>query len=275
MDEQLGIAGSGAIATGLAVCATTVGGAILWARSETSAARARDQIEKACGRMGEGYEVKRVEVVTDLDELSGATFLVEAIAEDMAQKSELLGRLGEVAAADAIIGTTTSSLSVAELAHASGRPELFVGLHVFNPVAKMKLVELAYPEEATPATRGRAAALCAALDKEAVEVPDLPGFVVNRLLFPYLFSAVDFMERTGLQPQAIDTCMQLGAAHPMGPLALLDYIGLDVCVAIGDAIEADVPQRLRDLCEQGAVGRKAGRGLYPRETYTLRRSYGR
>ena len=118
----------------------------------------------------------------------------------------------------------------------------------------MRLVELAFPLEASESTRERAAALCVALDKDAVEVPDLAGFVVNRLLFPYLFSAVDFMERTGLEPQAVDTCMQLGAAHPMGPIALLDYIGLDVSVAIGDAIEADVPQRLRDLCAEGALG---------------------
>jgi len=98
-------------------------------------------------------------------------------------------------------------------------------------------------------------------------VPDLAGFVVNRLLFPYLFSAVDFMQETGLPPASIDTCMQLGAAHPMGPIALLDYIGLDVSVAIGDAIGADVPQSLRDLCADGALGRKAGRGLYPPEFY--------
>ena len=274
MDEQLGIAGSGAIATGLAICASTIGAPILWARSEASAARAKDQIEKACGRLGEGYHADRVQIVTDISALSGATFLVEAITEDTARKSDLLGRLGDLAADDAIVATTTSSLSVAELAHASGRPELFVGLHVFNPVAKMKLVELAYPEATTAATRARAAALCAALDKEAVEVPDIPGFVVNQLLFPYLFSAVAFMERTGLAPQAVDTCMQLGAAHPMGPIALLDYIGLDVSVAIGDAIGADVPQLLRDLCERGQVGRKTGRGLYPPETYMLRRSIG-
>ncbi len=206
-------------------------------------------------------------IVTDLERLADATFLVEAITEDTALKSTLLARLDGLAGPHAIIATTTSSLSVTELAAASGRPELFVGLHVFNPVAKMRLVELAYPVEASETTRERAAELCAVLDKEAVEVPDLAGFVVNRLLFPYLFSAVDFMERTGLEPQAIDTCMQLGAAHPMGPIALLDYIGLDVSVAIGDAIEADVPQRLRDLCAEGALGRKAGRGLYPAETY--------
>ncbi|MBA3746763.1 MAG: 3-hydroxyacyl-CoA dehydrogenase family protein, partial [Solirubrobacterales bacterium] len=270
MDEQVGIAGSGAIATGLAVCATLVGEPILWARSEASAERARTKITMTCGRLGPEYHGDRVQVVTDVSALSSATFLVEAIAEDLALKQELLGQLGEVAGPEAIISTTTSSLSVADLAAASGRPEQFVGLHVFNPVPKMQLVELAYPEQATAQTRERTAALCVALGKEAVEVPDVPGFVVNRLLFPYLFSAVEFMQRTGLEPAAVDTCMQLGAAHPMGPIALLDYIGLDVCVAIGDAIEADVPQSLRELCEQGALGRKAGRGLYPAETYTIR-----
>ncbi|MEJ7824789.1 MAG: 3-hydroxyacyl-CoA dehydrogenase NAD-binding domain-containing protein [Solirubrobacteraceae bacterium] len=267
MDEQLGIAGSGAIATGLAVCAVTVGEPILWARSDVSAQRARKQIAKACQRLDDGRDPDRVQVVTDIDALSEASFLVEAIAEDAAAKSTLLARLDGLAGQHAIISTTTSSLSVSELAAASGRPELFVGLHVFNPVAKMKLVELAFAEQASAATRDRAIALCDALGKEAVQVPDIAGFVVNRLLFPYLFSAVDFMDRTGLEPQAVDTCMQLGAAHPMGPIALLDYIGLDVSVAIGDAIEADVPERLRELCAEGALGRKAGRGLYPPETY--------
>jgi 3-hydroxybutyryl-CoA dehydrogenase len=267
VDEQLGIAGSGAIATGLAACAARVGEPILWARSDASAARARKQIAKICERLGDGYDPGRVQVVTEPGALSSASFLVEAITEDVDLKSALLAQLAALAASEAIISTTTSSLSVAALAAATGRPERFAGLHVFNPVAKMKLVELAYPPEATAATRERTAALCVALDKEAVEVPDLAGFVVNRLLFPYLFSAVDFMERTGLQPQAVDTCMQLGAAHPMGPIALLDYIGLDVSVAIGDAIEADVPQSLRELCAEGALGRKAGRGLYPAEAY--------
>jgi 3-hydroxybutyryl-CoA dehydrogenase len=267
VEEQLGIAGSGAIATGLAVCASRVGEPILWARSDASAQRAGKQIAKTCQRLGADYDPGRVRIVTDLDALADASFLVEAIAEDTAVKSALLARLGAIAGPDAIVSTTTSSLSVAGLAAASGRPDRFVGLHVFNPVAKMKLVELAFPAQASASTRERAAALCVALDKEAVEVPDLAGFVVNRLLFPYLFSAVDFMQSTGLRPQAVDTCMQLGAAHPMGPIALLDYIGLDVSVAIGDAIEADVPQRLRDLCAEGALGRKAGRGLYPAEAY--------
>ncbi len=267
MGEKLGIAGSGAIATGLAACATRTPGHVLWARSDASASRATKAIAKACERLGEGYEPANVTVTTDLGALRLVTFLVEAITEDTALKSELLEKLGDLAADDAIISTTTSSLSVAELAAASGHPERFVGLHVFNPVPRMALVELAYPPEATDATRERAAALCVDLEKEGVDVPDMAGFVVNRLLFPYLFSAVDFMEQTGLPPASIDTCMQLSAAHPMGPIALLDYIGLDVSVAIGDAIGANVPQSLRDLCAEGAMGRKTGRGLYPPAFY--------
>jgi 3-hydroxybutyryl-CoA dehydrogenase len=267
MDEKLGIAGSGAIATGLAACATRTNGHVLWARSDASAQRATKAIAKACERLGEGYDPSNVTITTDLAALGDATFLVEAVSEDAELKADLLNRLAEVAADDAVISTTTSSLSVSELAAASGQPDRFVGLHVFNPVPRMKLVELAYPDAASERTRERAAALCVALEKEPVDVPDLAGFVVNRLLFPYLFSAVDFMEQTGLPPASIDTCMQLGAAHPMGPIALLDYIGLDVSVAIGDAIEANVPQRLRDLCAEGAMGRKSGRGLYPPEFY--------
>ena len=151
---------------------------------------------------------------------------------------------------------------MSELATASGHPERFVGLHVFNPVPKMDLVELAFPPEATPATRERARALCTTLGKTAVEVPDTPGFVVNRLLFPYLFDAVRLMERTGLDAEAIDTCMCLGAGHPMGPLALLDLVGLDVSAAIGRTIGVEVPARVEELIAAGALGRKAGRGFH-------------
>ena len=263
MSERIGIAGGGAIASGLACVAAEHGQVVVWARRPDAATA---KVEKLIARRG-GVGAGNVSVTSDLDALRDATFIVEAIAEDTALKCELLAKLGTLAADDAVLSTTTSSLSVSELAQASGHPERFVGLHVFNPVPRMKLVELAYPDDATETTRRRAAALCAELDKEAVDVPDLAGFVVNRLLFPYLFSAVDFMEETGLPPASIDTCMQLGAAHPMGPIALLDYIGLDVSVAIGDAIGANVPQSLRDLVAAGALGRKSGRGLYPPEFY--------
>jgi 3-hydroxybutyryl-CoA dehydrogenase len=260
--ERLGIAGSGAIACGLAAAAARHGEVVLWARSDGSAQRARGSVLHICGRLSGEVNAGHVRVETDLDALCDATAVVEAVSEDETIKTGVLADLGRVAGDDAILATTTSSLSVERLARASGASERFVGLHVFNPVPKMKLVELAFPAAATDATRRRAHSLCEALGKTAVEVPDLPGFVVNRLLFPYLFSAVAFLEEAGMAPEDVDLCMTLGAGHPTGPLALLDYIGLDVSVAIGDAIGADVPARLRTLVAEGALGRKSGRGLY-------------
>ncbi len=105
-------------------------------------------------------------------------------------------------------------------------------------------------------------ALCESIGKTAVEVPREPGFVVNRLLFPYLFSAVELMEAQDLEPDAVDTCMKLGAAHPLGPLALLDLVGLDISAAIGDAIGAEVPARVREMVAEGKLGRKSGAGFY-------------
>jgi len=161
-----------------------------------------------------------------------------------------------------VLASTTSSLSIERLAHESGRPDRFVGLHVFNPVTKMKLVELVYPAGASEQTRARALALCETFEKTPVEVPDVPGFAVNRLLFPYLFSAVRLLEETGMQAQDIDTCMKLGAGHPMGPLALLDLVGLDVSRAIGETLEAPIPARMDELIAEGALGRKSGRGFH-------------
>jgi 3-hydroxybutyryl-CoA dehydrogenase len=260
--ERLGIAGSGAIACGLAATAARHGEVVLWARAEDSASRARKTLEETCGRLNGEVNVRDVRIETDLEALGEATFLIEAIAEEHAAKAELLERLAAVAQDGALLATTTSSLSVTELAAASGVPERFVGLHVFNPVPKMQLVELVFPPQATDEARARARALCEALGKTSVEVPDLPGFVVNRLLFPYLFSAVELLEETGMAPEDVDRCMTLGAGHPMGPLALLDFVGLDVAVAIGDAIGTPAPERLRALVADGALGKKTGRGLY-------------
>jgi 3-hydroxybutyryl-CoA dehydrogenase len=262
VNEQLAIAGSGAIACGLAAAAARHGEVVLWARSTGSRDRARAAVDKVCGKLSGEVNAGHVKVVGDLDALGEATFVVEAIVEDPGAKAELLSRIGPLVRDDAVVGSTTSSLSVEELAGASGRPDRFVGLHVFNPVPKMKLVELAFPAAVNGNTRERAFALCQALGKTPVEVPDLPGFVVNRLLFPYLFSAVRLLEETGLDPDAIDQCMTLGAGHPMGPLALLDYVGLDVAQAIGEAIGADVPERVRALVAEGALGKKSGRGFH-------------
>ena len=263
MEERLAVVGSGAIACGLAAAAARSGPLSLWARSEQSALRARDTVHRLCGRLSGEFNAANVHFVTDESEaLDGATFVIEAIVEDTEAKSALLGRLAGRANGEAILATTTSSLSIEELARASGRPEAFVGLHVFNPVTKMKLVELAFPAEAAPGTRARAEKLCSDLGKVAVEVPDTPGFVVNRLLFPYLFDAVRLLERSDMVAADVDACMQLGAGHPMGPLALLDLIGLDVAQAIGGEIGVEVPGLVERMVEEGALGRKAGRGFH-------------
>jgi 3-hydroxybutyryl-CoA dehydrogenase len=266
VQERLGIAGAGVIACGLAVTAAANGDVMLWARSEPSAQRARAAVARTCAKLtGADVDPERVRVVTELDALADATFLIEAVVEHHESKAALLADLAELvvpAGADALLATTTSSLSIAELARATGRPERFLGFHVFNPVPRMQLVELVFPEAATASTRQRARDLCEALGKTPVEVPDIPGFVVNRLLFPYLFAAVELQAKTGMNAEAIDRCMTLGAGLPMGPLALLDLVGLDVAQSIGEAIGVDVPAELIALVEGGALGRKAGRGFY-------------
>lgn len=264
MTDTIGIAGTGAIACGLAVTATRTSDVLMWARSTESAERARTRVTSICERLGDedACDASRVEIVTELERLSEPPVVVEAIREDADAKRELMERLGPIASTDALLASTTSSLSVQALAIASGAPERFVGLHVFNPVPKMKLVELIFAKEASESTRERARALCETLDKTYVEVPDVPGFVVNRLLFPAMFGAVRLQEETGLEAEAIDSCMQLGAGHPMGPLALLDYIGLDVSEAIGDAIGLDVPESVREKVAAGELGKKSGSGYY-------------
>jgi 3-hydroxybutyryl-CoA dehydrogenase len=261
MTETLGIAGSGAIATGLAASAAKNGEVVLVARSQASADRARAQVDKLLSRM-EDANGAVVRIETSIDALADATAVVEAIAEDLEAKRPLLADIARVAEPGALLCSTTSSLSVAALAEATGAPERFVGLHVFNPVPRMKLVELAYAAEATQETRDRARALVESLGKVPVDVPDTPGFVVNRLLFPFLFSAVFLQEESGLEAEAIDTCMKLGAGHPMGPLALIDFVGLDVSLAIGEAIGTPIPQTVRDMVTRGDLGKKSGKGFY-------------
>jgi 3-hydroxybutyryl-CoA dehydrogenase len=248
--NRLGIAGSGAIACGLARAAAGSHEVIVWARSESSKDRACAHVEESAT------------VVTELSGLSGCAVVVEAISEQEDAKRELYALLADVLDADAVLATTTSSLSVSGLAEASGRPDRFGALHVFNPVEKMKLVELSFPDAASDDTKQRLHELCERLDKIAVEVPDAAGFVVNKLLFPYLFDAVRLLEHDGLSPEAIDTCMKLGAGHPMGPLGLLDFVGLDVAAAIGESIGAEIPARVRELIDEGKLGRKAGAGFY-------------
>ena len=262
MQERLAIAGAGTIACGLAATAARHGEVVLWARSDSSAERAAKSVLKHCEKLGDPGAAKHVTIATDQSALHGETFIVEAVVEDPDRKSELLAELGEASDPEAVLATTTSSLSIAALAEASGRPERFVGLHVFNPVTRMELVELAFPAQACQEVRDRARALCEALGKTPVEVPDTPGFVVNRLLFPYLFDAVELLSRNGIDAADVDRCMTLGAGMPMGPLALLDFVGLDVAQAIGETIGVPVPVKLQELVADGALGRKTRRGFY-------------
>jgi 3-hydroxybutyryl-CoA dehydrogenase len=264
--ERLAIVGSGAIACGLAATAAHhVGGrgpVLLLARSDESAARAAKTVEKTLSRLEAQVDPQHVQIVTDAQAIADASFVVEAVIEHHDIKADLLSDLSTLIGPDAVLATTTSSLSVQKLAQASGRADRFVGLHVFNPVTRMKLVELVYPREASEETKSRAAALCETFEKTAVVVPDTPGFVVNRLLFPYIFSAVRLQEESGMEAADIDTCMKLGAGHPMGPLALADLVGLDVSKAIGEEIGETIPPKVEKLVSEGALGRKSGRGFH-------------
>jgi 3-hydroxybutyryl-CoA dehydrogenase len=258
--ERIGIVGSGTIACGLAATVAVHSTVVIWARSRSSAERAEHQLAKLRAKLSDANHWP-IEITTGLDGIEERTFVVEAVAEDRDTKREVLTRVATRIDRDAVLATTTSSLSVSDLAQVCGCQERFVGLHVFNPVPRMKLVELIFPEAASGDTRARARALCLSLDKHPVEVPDTAGFVVNRLLFPFLFDAVRYVEDSALDGKDVDACMTLGAGHPMGPLALLDFVGLDVAAAIGDALGIEVPPIIRHLVSDGALGRKAGRGL--------------
>jgi 3-hydroxybutyryl-CoA dehydrogenase len=265
--ERPAIAGSGTIACGLAACASAVSEVLLLARSDASAWRAEEQSHALSGKLDDG-DAKRIRVTTAVADLADSDLVVEAIVEELGPKVDLLKAAGD-AAGDADLATTTSSLSLDKLGTQSGHAERVFGLHPFNPVVRMELVELCIPQAAREEIRSRARAWGEAIGKTVVEVPNEPGFVVNRLLFPYLFDAVRLMEQTGMEAEDVDSCMSLGANHPMGPLALLDLIGVDVAVAIGEALYADSgeehhrpPGRLVSLVDQGKLGRKSGAGFY-------------
>jgi 3-hydroxybutyryl-CoA dehydrogenase len=265
--ERPAIAGSGTIATGLAACASVASDVLLLARSDASAWRAEEQAHSLSAKVESG-DAKRIKVTTEAGDLADCDLIVEAIVEELGPKVELFKAVGD-AAPSADLATTTSSLSLAELGAQSGHPDRFFGLHPFNPVVKMELVELCLPDSANEAIGPRARAWSEAIGKTVVEVPDEPGFVVNRLLFPYLFDGVRLMEQTGMSAEDVDRCMTLGANYPMGPLALLDLIGVDVAVAIGEALYADSgeehhrpPGRLIALVDRGKLGRKSGAGFY-------------
>jgi 3-hydroxybutyryl-CoA dehydrogenase len=265
--EQPAIAGSGVIACGLTACASIASKVHLLARSDASAWRAEEQAQTAASKV-RGGEPSRIRVTTNLDDLIDCDLVVESIVEDLQAKVDLLAELG-TACPDADLASTTSALRIGELGDGSDHAERLFGLHVFNPVPRMKLVELCLPDGLRSGIAERARAWCERLGKTAVEVPDQSGFVVNRLLFPYLFDAVRMLESTGLPAEDVDACMTQGAGHPMGPLQLLDFVGLDVAMAIGEALHDETgvpahepPQLLRAFVAERKLGRKSGAGFY-------------
>ncbi len=265
--ERPAIAGSGTIACGLAACASVASKTLLLARSDASAWRAEEQAHGLCAKL-DGADPTRVKVTTDPADLVSCDLIVEAVIEELGPKVEILRTVAN-ASPQADLASTTSSLSLDELAGGAGHPERTFGLHPFNPVVRMELIELCIPDAARDEIRPRARGWCESIDKTVVEVPNEPGFVVNRLLFPYLFDAVRLMEQTGMAAEEVDRCMTLGANYPMGPLALIDLIGVDVAVAIGEALYAESeeghhrpPGRLMALVDQGKLGRKSGSGFY-------------
>jgi len=265
--ERPAVAGSGAIALGLAASVSTLGPVRLLARSDSSAWSAEEELERLCEKVEDG-DASRVRLTTDPADLADCDLIVEAIVEDADAKAALIATLG-AAAPEADLATTTSSLGIVELGVRAGVGGRLYGLHVFNPVPRMELIELCLPDSLPAAVGERARAFCGALRKHVVEVPDEAGFVVNRLLFPYLFDAVRLLDELGLEPVEIDACMAKGANQPMGPLRLLDFVGLDVAVAIGEKLHAAggredhaPPARLRALVAAGKLGRKSGQGFY-------------
>ncbi len=211
----------------------------------------------------------RIRTATELDAASGASLVVEAASENPAVKYSIFEALDRAADPGAILATNTSSISITEIAARTGRPGQVIGMHLMNPVPVMQLVEVIRGHATTDATTHRVLELARALGKTPVEVNDYPGFVANRVLMPMINEAIFCVMEGVAEPEAIDTVMKLGMAHPMGPLTLADFIGLDVCLAIlevlhrglGDDKSRPCPL-LRRMVAAGHLGRKSGRGFF-------------
>jgi 3-hydroxybutyryl-CoA dehydrogenase len=213
--------------------------------------------------------VARIRATTRIDDLSGSSLVVEAVTENLQVKSDLFRKLDQLLDSNAILASNTSSISITRLAGVTQRPDRFIGMHFMNPVPVMKLVEVIRGIATSQETYERTRALAVAMGKTPVEVNDAPGFVSNRVLMPMINEAIFALYEGVGSPEAIDEIMKLGMNHPMGPLQLADFIGLDVCLAIMNVLYDgfnDSKYRpcplLKKYVDAGWLGRKSGRGFY-------------
>jgi 3-hydroxybutyryl-CoA dehydrogenase len=277
--EELGVVGAGFMGSGIAESAARAGVAVkLYEPEDAPLQQSRKRIETSVARVVErgrlseddaGALMQRIDWSTDLDALAGADLVVEAIVEDEQIKAKTFKALDEVLAPEAILASNTSSIPIAGLAAATGRPDRVLGLHFFSPVPVMKLVEVVVGLDTAPETVDRAAAFAEQIGKTAIRTKDRSGFIVNFLLVPYLMAAVRMYEEGFASREDIDEGMKLGCGHPMGPLSLCDFIGLDVLYSVCDSLyeefkrgEYAPPPLLKRMVVSGHLGRKTGRGFY-------------
>jgi 3-hydroxybutyryl-CoA dehydrogenase len=277
--NRLAVIGAGTMGAGIAQVAAAAGIEVVAVEADARLAEAgrgrvaelvRRGVEKGKIPAAEQDRVlDRVEVVCDLAEAAGADFIVEAVFEDPAFKADLFGKLDALARPETILASNTSSISITRLAAATRRRDKVIGMHFFNPVPAMKLVEVIRGLETSDATFAAARDLAERLGKTPVEVHDSPGFVSNRILMPMINEAAFALMEGVASAEAIDQVMVLGMNHPMGPLALADRIGLDVCLHVMEVLHqglGDPKYRpcplLRRMVDAGRLGRKSGRGFY-------------
>jgi len=278
-EKKVLVVGAGTMGNGIAQVFAQHGFSVrLVDVSQAALDRARTSIDKSLSKFVEkgkltpadrDASLARLSTSTSVDSLADADFLVEAIYENAEAKRSLFASLDAMTRPEVILSSNTSSISITLLGAATKRPDRVLGMHFMNPVPIMTLVELIRGQATSDASMTTATALCATLGKTAVEAADYPGFISNRILMPMINEAVyAVMEGVGT-PEAIDTVMKLGMNHPMGPLTLADFVGLDVCLAILEVLHdglGDPKYRpcplLRRMVAAGYLGRKSGQGFY-------------
>ena len=275
--EKLQVVGAGQMGSGIAQVAAQAGLAVHLADVDQAAiSKGLETIEKNLSRSVEKERISREEMDETLGRIESGTeyaadadLAIEAVVERAEVKAEVFGALDERLSEEAILASNTSSISITELAATTGRPERFIGMHFFNPVPLMKLVEIVRGLETADETYKAVHELAERLGKEPVEVMDFPGFVSNRILMPMINEAVYCVMEGVAGPEEVDAVMKLGMNHPMGPLALADLIGLDTCLHIMEVLHegfGDTKYRpcplLRRYVAAGRLGRKSGKGFY-------------